>query len=961
MSAFPVGTTGIGHVSGRPSSPHAFRVPDPTLQVRLRGCVTDTTGKPLNASVTLHYWENANFTTVGTDSSGCYRLIARGSPAYWVTSEVFPGSQQTGNESFSPGYIPQVRIFMATATDKVINFVMPDGGLIWLRSFDISGHEIYLQDLLSSYFWYTYPLNESLFTGESLQREYQTLPTYWGNANYLHKQPVVLAGPPDLPVSIWGLWRLPGIGTTFLHADNGSGGFTFVVRSVAAINIVYEFARTEYEQTYAEYQTHLAEKYKLSENIGGSLQAADQFLKEAETYHANSDEHHAALSAYKSLTNAVNAREEIQLEKARQDIVRYREFNYTFQILDSSGQPLSNANITYNQLSHDFPLSAGFPQNSYQDRAARDAGFNYASFCYLFCEPVSAQPGLYTFDHARNWIQSVKSQGLKPANLHSLWWTGSDSAAIFPYAAKYSATQLSLLASNFSTAIMTAFRGQVPLFEAYNEPDLNQVFNLTSTQMIDVIKSSVTGAEAAAPGVQTYVNIGSPIPNPGFVINPTVCDFFTGHCSQTYPSPFRTGYGAARDLVNGGVPFTTIGLESYYGVVNPPIDLGVFGQMLDQYAGLGKSVFLSELSYSTLDDYPGLTTFWTGFGGWHQGYTDEAQAAWASDAMTIAFSRPYITGVNWMVMDDKPPNGDFVGWGLLHSDETTPRPTLGAIRQLVANWTSTGTGMTDSAGIFSFKGFAGNYSLTVTPALRASSTFVVHLVSNITNPEFLKANNMVIKITSERRYSVEITESGLPAGEAWSASVGGQTYSSPLNKIRFYDLPEGASVWNSTAIVSGGKSIRYVANPSSGVIRIPAKASESVSFEKQYEVSFTANPSAGGSVLPSRSSWYKAGDVVGLIAKASSGYSFSHWSANDPSIKIADKYSTETSAQVNGPGIVIANFAIPTSTISTSSSTSRGSSLPEASPSLQWHLLAIGVLIVIVVVALSVVLRRKRS
>ena len=52
--------------------------------------------------------------------------------------------------------------------------------------------------------------------------------------------------PPGKPAEIWAVWRLPETGTTYLHADNDGTGFSVEKGEVTPINLVYEFARTEY-------------------------------------------------------------------------------------------------------------------------------------------------------------------------------------------------------------------------------------------------------------------------------------------------------------------------------------------------------------------------------------------------------------------------------------------------------------------------------------------------------------------------------------------------------------------------------------------------------------------------------------------------------------------------------------------------------------------------------------------
>ena len=168
-------------------------------------------------------------------------------------------------------------------------------------------------------------------------------------------------------------------------------------------------------------------------------------------------------------------------------------------------------------------------------------------------------------------------------------------------------------------------------------------------------------------------------------------------------------------------------------------------------------------------------------------------------------------------------------------------------------------------------------------------------------------------------YTVTFTESGLPQGTTWSVTLGGDTLSSATDSISFYQFPQGTYLWTVASPLSGGQGVRYaVTSPSSGSMSVPSQTSETITFATQYEVSIGTSPSAGGATSPSGTSWHDAGSSFQIVATPANGYEFSSWSTSTGSISLADATSPSTTAEINGPGTITADF-VPVSTTTTAS------------------------------------------
>ena len=83
-------------------------------------------------------------------------------------------------------------------------------------------------------------------------------------------------------------------------------------------------------------------------------------------------------------------------------------------------------------------------------------------------------------------------------------------------------------------------------------------------------------------------------------------------------------------------------------------------------------------------------------------------------------------------------------------------------------------------------------------------------------------------------------------------------------------------------------------------------AAYTATFTTQYQLTISASPFAGGTVIPTSGGFYNAGSSVPIAATASSGYNFANWTGN-----VASASSASTSIMMSAPETVVANFTSP--------------------------------------------------
>jgi len=91
------------------------------------------------------------------------------------------------------------------------------------------------------------------------------------------------------------LWPVPNIGTIPLRADNQGLGYKLSTGEVKPINLVYEFAETEFRRTSQKKSSYESQGYTFSSDITTWLAQAEALLVDARS---QADEKVRAITSY---------------------------------------------------------------------------------------------------------------------------------------------------------------------------------------------------------------------------------------------------------------------------------------------------------------------------------------------------------------------------------------------------------------------------------------------------------------------------------------------------------------------------------------------------------------------------------------------------------------------------------------------------------------------------------------
>jgi len=81
-------------------------------------------------------------------------------------------------------------------------------------------------------------------------------------------------------------------------------------------------------------------------------------------------------------------------------------------------------------------------------------------------------------------------------------------------------------------------------------------------------------------------------------------------------------------------------------------------------------------------------------------------------------------------------------------------------------------------------------------------------------------------------------------------------------------------------------------------------------FKRQYSVTFKVKPPGCGTTTPSGTGWYNESSTIQISATPDPDCIFVNWLSNTSKITIANPNSQSTTATINGPGTMTANFTV---------------------------------------------------
>lgn len=379
-----------------------------------------------------------------------------------------------------------------------------------------------------------------------------------------------------------------------------------------------------------------------------------------------------SLPRTEELLEAAEIQEREVLAATESAIDKNRKGDARIRVVDAAGRPVSGARIAVEQTQHDFLFGCniyGFdhgPDESHRAAYKKrfEELFNYATvgFYWRWYEPERGKPDYATTDKVVAWC---RDRGIRLKG-HPLLW--GDEAGIPTWSHGQPSPDVQ---RRRVLDIMNRYRGKIDFWEVVNEP---------SHQPQPKIEQPYRWARQADPKAYLIVN-----------------DYHV--LADGCPGFFQLLTDAARS----SVPFDGIGIQAHEPrLMRFPLDR--VRTVLDQYAALGKELHITEFT-PTSHGQKIIDPYRTGI------WDEAAQAAYAVRFYRVCFAHPAIRAITWWDLCDG--QSWLPGGGILRKD-MTPKPVYHELERLIHHeWKTRLSGATDDAGRFSFRGFYGQYRLTI--------------------------------------------------------------------------------------------------------------------------------------------------------------------------------------------------------------------------------------------------------
>ena len=726
-----------------PTSSEYTRTITPALpaSVKLYGWIKDQTGNPIHSAI--HVMDN-DWKTAGdplTDGNGYYEVTVTGSERLSVMATPLGIPENmitlTGGSQVSK-YFELTKTIVPASDSIEVSFIIPPAAALTIAAYSPAGDKF-------TYDTFNEEINPSGFYG--YQGVYGVFPMNDISIPVPAEASIGMlkaVSDPQLDRSLWEpffavppreavflmmLWEVPGIGTIPLRADNHGQGYTLADGEVQSINLVYEFAETENRWAQELKAGYEAQGYQFSSEVNDWLTQASAKLNEATNSSNDKDQ---ALLSYEVLSLSIKAKEKMTLEAADKGI-EARKSEQTIVVQDEAGNPVPNANVTYNQGDFDFVLgyAQGAPYNPFPYpslKAGIDIGYE-SLYGVVVWSKVSPQKGVFDFSSYDAAFKQWMGMGYDVTAC--LVWLGPDNVPA--WAQNLPFAEFKQQVAEFVKQAVEHFTGTVKFLNIAVESELETISGSRYVSA-ELASSYLTGVQPAE-----LIELIQTVFQAARSVNSDMLFGYYGVADYTYnelnPFPFGAwpvSYSFFKSVLESGVRPDYIGIETYPGTATIPLDLSTVAAMLQAYHDLsGLPVLVTEtISYpSRAEDYgvtgPSPNVYW------HGGMTESTQAEWDTSFFKIAMGLPFVLGVQMFrdmpdTFPGSPREGTGDGTDSLTNDYQ-PKQVFYAMKDLIASWRAGGTALTDVDGKVKFNGLGGTYSIWVTTADGLVQTFETHL------------------------------------------------------------------------------------------------------------------------------------------------------------------------------------------------------------------------------------------
>jgi len=408
------------------------------------------------------------------------------------------------------------------------------------------------------------------------------------------------------------------------------------------------------------------------------------------------------------------------LKEAAENIEKYRKGDVLIRFITETGDPVPDATVEVRQTSHDFLFGAKMydlvrPENlSHPDlykRRFMDL-FNFAvlPFYWYGYEPNQGMP---KWEKMLPVIEWAESNGITLKG-HNLLWAHHYGAP--GWLADYTVTETEELLKARILNIVNCFEGHVDVWDVVNEPVNAKTWKHKLENLDDKID---WGKEEPISEIVDYVE-------PAFAwanrANPAAHLILNEYYQIARMDVRERFYNLVKELQKRGTPVRGLGIQAHeprQEWYNPQDIWDTFNYLAELGLPLHVTEIMAESSGKEIT------------GGWRTGtWTEGAQADFAEQIYRLSFGHPAMMSIVWWGFNDR---GKVRGRSLITADYR-PKPVYDRLRNLIhKEWKTALSTSVNRQGMLQFRGFYGDYAITVKTTEGIVRTFTIHLDKNEEN------------------------------------------------------------------------------------------------------------------------------------------------------------------------------------------------------------------------------------
>jgi len=419
------------------------------------------------------------------------------------------------------------------------------------------------------------------------------------------------------------------------------------------------------------------------------------------------------------LSQDVRETEAALMKRADENIERFRKADVTVEFRTRDGRPVKNAEVDVRQKSHDFLFGCivfdlvggndAFDRELFKARFRKI--FNLAVFPFYW-PGYEPQQGFTRWERLLETLDWCRANGITPKGHPLVWATAS---GMPPWLAEYTAGETEKLLESRVVDITAGFRDRIALWDVVNEPVnvrtwQHKMENFRSPIDWDVVEP--------VPLVADYVERALRWARRG---NPRATLLINEYKTLADEKTRKRYADLLIELKKRKAPLDGIGVQAHEPRQEwfSPVEVW---KTFDLYGTeLGFPIHITE--FHPQSSGVGIT------GDWRKGqWTPEAQAEFTEQFVRLCFGHPAVASVNWWGLSDR--NAWLPGGGLV-DEALEPKPVYKMLDKLInETWRTRLSARTDGGGKIAFRGFCGEYDITLATPDGMTLVFPVHVSGN---------------------------------------------------------------------------------------------------------------------------------------------------------------------------------------------------------------------------------------